>query len=78
VAAAGTLTLTGCLYAGRKMAEFPVDPMLAKMLIQSEKFGVSGELLSCFVLRSGHRMLAVGLMAAGLRLWLTWRRARRG
>ncbi len=27
---------------GRKMAEFPVDPMLAKMIIQSEKFGVSG------------------------------------
>ena len=24
------------------MAEFPVDPMLAKMIIQSEKFGVSG------------------------------------
>ncbi|GAB4815704.1 hypothetical protein N2152v2_002750 [Parachlorella kessleri] len=29
---------------GRKMAEFPVDPMLAKMLIQSEKFGVSEEI----------------------------------
>jgi pre-mRNA-splicing factor ATP-dependent RNA helicase DHX16 len=28
---------------GRKMAEFPVDPMLAKMIIQSEKFGVSEE-----------------------------------
>ncbi len=28
---------------GRKMAEFPVDPMLAKMIIQSEKFGVSDE-----------------------------------
>jgi hypothetical protein len=27
---------------GRKMAEFPVDPMLAKMIIQSEKYGVSG------------------------------------
>jgi len=26
------------------MAEFPVDPMLAKMIIQSEKYGVSGEL----------------------------------
>lgn len=26
------------------MAEFPVDPMLAKMLIQSEKFGVSDEI----------------------------------
>ena len=24
------------------MAEFPVDPMLAKMIIQSEKYGVSG------------------------------------
>ena len=29
---------------GRKMAEFPVDPMLAKMIIQSEKFGVSEEI----------------------------------
>lgn len=29
---------------GRKMAEFPVDPMLAKMIIQSEKFGVSDEI----------------------------------
>ena len=29
--------------AGRKMAEFPVDPMLAKMIIQSQKYGVSGE-----------------------------------
>ena len=28
---------------GRKMAEFPVDPMLGKMVIASEKFGVSGE-----------------------------------
>jgi len=31
--------------AGRKMAEFPVDPMLAKMIIQSQKYGVSGELV---------------------------------
>lgn len=29
---------------GRKMAEFPVDPMLAKMIIQSEKYGVSEEI----------------------------------
>ena len=29
---------------GRKMAEFPVDPMLAKMIIQSEKFNVSEEI----------------------------------
>ncbi|PRW59127.1 pre-mRNA-splicing factor ATP-dependent RNA helicase DHX16 isoform A [Chlorella sorokiniana] len=28
---------------GRKMAEFPVDPMLAKMIIQSQKYGVSEE-----------------------------------
>ncbi|KAL6774279.1 hypothetical protein ACKKBG_A24410 [Auxenochlorella protothecoides x Auxenochlorella symbiontica] len=28
---------------GRKMAEFPVDPMLAKMIINSEKHGVSEE-----------------------------------
>lgn len=25
---------------GRKMAEFPLDPMLAKMIINSEKYGV--------------------------------------
>ena len=29
------------------MAEFPVDPMLAKMIIQSEKYGVSGECGRC-------------------------------
>eukprot|EP00887_Chlorella_sp_A99_P005069 scaffold36.g5069.t1 len=29
---------------GRKMAEFPVDPMLGKMIIASEKFGVSEEI----------------------------------
>ena len=29
---------------GRKMAEFPVDPMLAKMIITSEKYGVSEEI----------------------------------
>jgi pre-mRNA-splicing factor ATP-dependent RNA helicase DHX16 len=29
---------------GRKMAEFPVDPMLAKMIIKSEKYGVSEEI----------------------------------
>lgn len=29
---------------GRKMAEFPVDPQLAKMIIASEKYGVSEEI----------------------------------
>jgi pre-mRNA-splicing factor ATP-dependent RNA helicase DHX16 len=28
---------------GRKMAEFPVDPMLSKMIIASEKYKVSEE-----------------------------------
>jgi pre-mRNA-splicing factor ATP-dependent RNA helicase DHX16 len=31
---------------GRKMAEFPVDPQLAKMLIASEQFGVSEEVVT--------------------------------
>eukprot|EP00040_Diaphanoeca_grandis_P018270 m.96001 g.96001 ORF g.96001 m.96001 type:complete len:1070 (+) comp26859_c0_seq1:164-3373(+) len=31
---------------GRRMAEFPVDPMLSKMLIVSEKYGVVEEILS--------------------------------
>ena len=31
---------------GRRMAEFPCDPMLSKMIIASEKYGVSEEALS--------------------------------
>lgn len=31
---------------GRRMAEFPVDPMLAKMLIASEKYGCVDETVS--------------------------------
>jgi HrpA-like RNA helicase len=31
---------------GRRMAEFPLDPMLAKMLLASEKFGVTEECIS--------------------------------
>lgn len=31
---------------GRKMAEFPVDPMLSKMLIASEKYKCSEEILT--------------------------------
>lgn len=31
---------------GRKMAEFPVDPMMSKMLIVSEKYNVVEEILS--------------------------------
>jgi len=31
---------------GRRMAEFPMDPVLSKMLIQSEKYGCSEEALS--------------------------------
>ncbi len=31
---------------GRKMAEFPLDPMMSKMLIQSEKYDVVNEILS--------------------------------
>eukprot|EP00038_Savillea_parva_P019455 m.27593 g.27593 ORF g.27593 m.27593 type:complete len:1068 (-) comp4427_c0_seq1:179-3382(-) len=31
---------------GRRMAEFPVDPMLSKMLVSSEKYGVVDEILS--------------------------------
>lgn len=31
---------------GRRMAEFPVDPMLSKMIIASEKYGCTEEILS--------------------------------
>lgn len=31
---------------GRMMAEFPIDPMISKMVIQSEKYGVSEEVLT--------------------------------
>jgi pre-mRNA-splicing factor ATP-dependent RNA helicase DHX16 len=31
---------------GRRMAEFPVDPMLSKMIIQSEKYNCSEEIIS--------------------------------
>jgi pre-mRNA-splicing factor ATP-dependent RNA helicase DHX16 len=31
---------------GRRMAELPVEPMMAKMLIASEKYGVVEEILS--------------------------------
>eukprot|EP01119_Soliformovum_irregulare_P023400 TRINITY_DN8163_c0_g1_i3.p1 TRINITY_DN8163_c0_g1~~TRINITY_DN8163_c0_g1_i3.p1 ORF type:complete len:939 (-),score=307.67 TRINITY_DN8163_c0_g1_i3:49-2865(-) len=31
---------------GRKMAEFPLDPMLSKMIIASEKYGCSEEIIS--------------------------------
>lgn len=37
----GDLTLTG-----RKMAEFPLDPMMAKTLIASEKYGVVEEVMT--------------------------------
>ena len=31
---------------GRKMAEFPVDPMLSKMILASDKYGVTEEILT--------------------------------
>ena len=31
---------------GRRMAEFPVDPMMAKMLLASEKYKCSEEIVS--------------------------------
>ncbi len=31
---------------GRRMAEFPVDPMLSKMILASEKYGCSDEILT--------------------------------
>lgn len=39
---------------GRRMAEFPLDPMLSKTLIASEKFGVSEEIATiCAMLSVG-------------------------
>jgi pre-mRNA-splicing factor ATP-dependent RNA helicase DHX38/PRP16 len=43
----GALDNTGNLTEmGRKMVEFPLDPPLSKMLIMSEKFGCSQEMLT--------------------------------
>ena len=43
----GALDNTGNLTEmGRKMVEFPLDPPLSKMLIQSERFGCSQEMLT--------------------------------
>jgi pre-mRNA-splicing factor ATP-dependent RNA helicase DHX16 len=40
---------------GRRMAELPIDPMLSKMLIQSEKYKCSQEILSiCAMLSNGN------------------------
>ncbi|KAJ1434750.1 P-loop containing nucleoside triphosphate hydrolase protein [Ochromonadaceae sp. CCMP2298] len=37
---------------GRRMAEFPVDPMMSKVLIASEKFGCSSEILTIVAMMS--------------------------
>lgn len=37
---------------GRRMAEFPVDPMMSKVLIASEKFGCSSEILTIVAMLS--------------------------
>lgn len=43
----GALSNTGDLTEiGRKMVEFPVDPPLSKMLILSEKYNCSAEILT--------------------------------
>ena len=43
----GALDNTGSLTElGRKMVEFPLDPPLSKMLIMSEQFGCTEELLT--------------------------------
>jgi len=42
---------------GRMMAEFPVDPMQSKMLIQSEKYGVSEEILTITAMLGVHASL---------------------
>lgn len=43
----GELTKTG-----RRMAEFPLDPMMSKMLLGSETYGVSEEVCTiCAMLR---------------------------
>ena len=45
--ALGALNSSGDLTKlGRRMAEFPVDPQLAKALIASETFGCSEELVT--------------------------------
>ena len=32
---------------GRRMAEFPLDPMLSKMLLASETYGVADQVHNC-------------------------------
>jgi pre-mRNA-splicing factor ATP-dependent RNA helicase DHX38/PRP16 len=44
----GALDNTGKLTPlGRKMVEFPLDPPLSKMMIISEDFGCTAEILVC-------------------------------
>ena len=42
---------------GRRMAEFPLDPMLAKMVIASEAYKVGEPLLGCLGLDGSHEWL---------------------
>ena len=45
--AMGGLSETGGLTkTGKKMAEFPIDPMLSKMIIESAKYGCVEEIIS--------------------------------
>ena len=45
------------------MAEFPLDPMMSKMLIGAEKYGVSEEVCTiCAMLSIGNQVLYLRLM----------------
>lgn len=55
---------------GRRMAEFPLDPMLSKMLLASETYGVSDQVgpASCSsLLRCRHHLLVIANVTAHAR-----------
>ena len=59
--AQGELTKTG-----RRMAEFPLDPMMSKMLLGAEKYGVSEEVCTiCAMLSIGNQVRVGGQRGGG-------------
>ncbi|KAH9818733.1 P-loop containing nucleoside triphosphate hydrolase protein [Melampsora americana] len=60
--ALGALDLNGNLTdeIGLKMAEMPIDPMMAKILLHSEKFGCSEEILTIAAMTSVQNVFMIG------------------
>ena len=55
---------------GTIMAEFPLDPQLAKMLIASTEFNCSNEILSITAMLSGKNLIIFLVEISGLMLQL--------